>query len=270
MKKLKMFGFTLMAMFVGIIGASALELGDTISADGKLTYTKEADETFSYQIIRVSADNWATVSSDVATMLVSVEANTAQLEQDMASYENAVKIYEKALAAYEADDSTANKTELEIAEADMNAAYSYVELSMQELRNSFNKTMNYVKQVAPVGNMTEVNDSALTGEIAIDMTGAEADDIYIVWLKSDEYKVLADDGILLGEIYTPSGQLMPTLPGDTTVPTLPDTMNNKTPNENIENPKTGVSMPIAASAGIVALAIAGTVVVSKKRLFKQL
>ena len=51
MKKLKMLGFAFVAMLVGTISTSALEL-DTIK-DGTLSYTKEENETFSYYVAKI-------------------------------------------------------------------------------------------------------------------------------------------------------------------------------------------------------------------------
>lgn len=271
MKKLKMFGFTLMAMLVGIASTSAVELGGSISTDGKLAYTKEADETFSYEVIRISKAEWDSVSGEVASNLEKVANNTEQLEKDYASYENAVRVYESALQDYNDSQTEENKTILDMAEADMNACLDYIEISLNELKSSMTVAMASIKKVAPyTSSMTEVSGTETTGEITVNMDGAAEDDVFVVWIKSDDYGVLSDDNVLIGEVYTKDGILAPELPSDVEIPTTPTNNETAKTEENVKNPKTGVSMPVALGFGIVALAGAGMFIVCKKQLFKQL
>ena len=271
MKKLKMFGFTLMAMLVGIVSTSAVELGGSISADGKLSYTKSADETFAYQVIRITQEEWNTVSNDVQTSLKLLEDSTKQLEKDYNSYVNAVNIYNDSVKAYEDNPTDENKTIMEMAEADMNAFESYMMQTLEILKTNMTSTMNFIQKVAPytVDSMTKVESAETTGEIAIDMTDASEDDVFIVWLQSDEYSEFSKDNVLIGDVYTKDGALTPVIPDDIDVPTVNPTP--ETPKkENVKNPKTGVSMPVALGFSVVALAGAGMFIVCKKQLFKQL
>ena len=272
MKKLKMFGFTLMAMLVGIVNISALELGGSISTDGKLSYSKTLDEQFAYQVIRITKAEWDTISADVQTGLEKIEANTEQLQKDFEGYNNAVKVFEKAKEEYEADaDNEEKKLAYDVALADMNAYVDYVTISLNELKSSMTSMMNVIQKVAPytVDSMTEVSGNETTGEITVDMTGANEDDVFVVWIKSDEYSEFSDDNVLIGEIYTKDGVITPEIPSDVEVPTVNPTT-PESPKEEIKNPKTGVSMPVALGAGVIALAGAGMFIVSKKKLFKQL
>lgn len=264
-----MFGFTLLALLTFVSGISALELGGTISADGKLSYTKEADETFAYQVVRISKAEWDSVSGDVADGLKQVEESTKMLSNDLERYENSVSIYEKAKEDYEVDPTEDKKQVMDVAEADMEAAFSYMEQTLTGLKDNMTSTMNFIKKVAPydVNAMTEVNDNATSGEISVDMTDANDDDVYVVWIKSDEYQDLSDDSVLIGEIYTKDGVLAPTLPDDTEIPTVPTDTKKE---ENVKNPKTGVDMPIALGVSAIALAGAAMFIVCKKQLFKQL
>ena len=272
MKKLKMFGFTLMAMLVGIVNISALELGGSISTDGKLSYSKASDEQFAYQVVRITKAEWDTISADVQTGLEKIEANTEQLQKDFEGYNNAVKVFEKAKEEYEADaDNEEKKLAYDVALADMNAYVDYVTISLNELKSSMTSMMNVIQKVAPytVDSMTEVSGNETTGEITVDMTGANEDDVFVVWIKSDEYSEFSDDNVLIGEIYTKDGVITPEIPSDVEVPTVNPTA-PESPKEEIKNPKTGVSMPVALGAGVIALAGAGMFIVSKKKLFKQL
>lgn len=271
MKKLKMFGFTLMAMLVGIVSTSAVELGGSISADGKLSYTKSADEIFAYQVIRITQEEWNTVSNDVQTSLKLLEDSTKQLEKDYNSYVNAVNIYNDSVKAYEDNPTDENKTIMDMAEADMNAFESYMMQTLEILKTNMTSTMNFIQKVAPytVDSMTKVEGSETTGEITIDMTDASDDDVFIVWLQSDEYSEFSKDNVLIGDVYTKDGALTPVIPDDIDVPTVNPTP--ETPKkENVKNPKTGVSMPVALGFSVVALAGAGMFIVCKKQLFKQL
>ena len=271
MKKLKMFGFTLMAMLVGIMSTSAMELGSSISVDGKLSYTKGADEQFAYQVIRITKAEWDTVSADVQTGLEQIVTNTEQLEKDYDSFLNALEIYEKAEEAYEADPTDENKLIYETAYADVEACVGYVELSLKELKSSMTSTTNFIQKVAPytVDSMTDVSGTETAGEITVDMTGANEDDVYVVWIKSADYSDLSDDSVLIGEIYTKDGVIAPEIPSDIEVPTVNPTT-PEAPKEEIKNPKTGVNMPIAIGIGVVVLASVGMIMISKKKLFKQL
>ena len=271
MRKLKMFGFTLMAMLVGIVSTSALELGTSISTDGKLSYTKSADETFAYQVIRITQEEWNTVSNDVQTSLKLLEDSTKQLERDYNSYVNAVNIYNDSVKAYEDNPTDENKTIMDMAEADMNASKSYIMQTLEILKTNMTSTMNFIQKVAPytVDSMTKVEGSETTGEITIDMTDASEDDVFIVWLQSDEYSEFSKDNVLIGDVYTKDGALTPVIPDDVEVPTV----NPSTPDvskEEIKNPKTGVSMPVALGFSVIALAGAVMFIVCRKQLFKQL
>lgn len=271
MKKLKMFGFTLMAMLVGIVSTSALELGGSISADGKLSYTKSADEIFAYQVIRITQEEWNTVSNDVQTSLKLLEDSTKQLEKDYNSYVNAVNIYNDSVKAYEDNPTDENKTIMDMAEADMNAFESYMMQTLEILKTNMTSTMNFIQKVAPytVDSMTKVEGSETTGEITIDMTDASEDDVFIVWLQSDEYSEFSKDNVLIGDVYTKDGALAPVIPDDIEVPTV-NTTPETSKKENVKNPKTGVDMPIALGLSVIVLASVGMFLVHKKQSFKQL
>ena len=153
----------------------------------------------------------------------------------------------------------------------MNAFESYMMQTLEILKTNMTSTMNFIQKVAPytVDSMTKVESAETTGEIAIDMTDASEDDVFIVWLQSDEYSEFSKDNVLIGDVYTKDGALTPVIPDDIEVPTV----NPSTPDvskEEIKNPKTGVSMPVALGFSVVALAGAGMFIVCKKQLFKQL
>lgn len=253
MKKLKMFGVSLVALFAGMVGASALEFGEQGTADGKITYTKEADETFAYQVVRISKAQFDTVSSDIEALIEPLIEQTNVVEASTADYEAKEKAYNEAAAAYEKDASEANKTALDEAEAAMNEAKAKMLKDVEPLVATMNKVNDYVKQVAPydLAKFTDVTDNALSGEITLDMTGAKADDVYVIWVKSDDNANITDDGVLFGEIYTEDGNISPVKPN----PVVPGTPKDEKDNAKLDDvPKTSNTLPtLLIGLGMLAL-----------------
>lgn len=235
MGKIKMFGFAFLLMFVSIMGTSALELGDGISKDGKITYTKEADETFSYQVVKVEASKLDTIEAQAETL-------TEKMLSDLDAFN---KAYEE----FEADDTN----------SDLEDAYN-------EALETLKKDMDDMNAlVATIGNYgtswTEVSGTSTSGTIDAGVLGA--DEAYIVWVKSDDLASIVTDGVMVGGIYTEDSVInVPTDVTDVDTAVNVPKKENKTTN-NVKNPKTGVNLPIAGGIVVIALAGAGIYAIRK-------
>ena len=234
MKKIKMFGFAFLLMFVSIMGTNALELGDDISSDGKITYTKEALETFSYQIVKVDVSKLASIEAQAETL---TEKMLADLET-----------FERAYEDFEADDTNS------------------------DLENAYNKALETLKKdmdelnalVATIGNhgsnWTEVSENSTSGTIDAGVLGA--DEAYIVWIKSDYFVDVVTDGIMVGGLYTQDNVI--NVPTDVTGSDVGITTSKKGSQiTNVKNPKTGVDLPIAGGILVIVLASAGICAIRK-------
>lgn len=238
MKKFKMFGLTLLLMFVGLFSVSAADddvdvlptFSDNIT-NGEVTYTNEAGTDFSYQIVKVKESDFSSIESDVESLMTSLEEKTTKLEE-----------------AIDGGD-----------EAEIEAA-------SQEY---INVVEQLIQKFATVASYNDANwnhvGTAKSGKIAVDVKDAADDDVYVVWIKSDE--IPFNSGVSLGAYYDKDGIV--------NVPTVtPSESDNQkvvtATTSNVKNPKTGVNLPIAA--GIVFASVAGisVYVIRRNKLFKQI
>lgn len=271
-----MFGFAFLLMFAGIFNANALNFTFSSSSDGssKITYTKEEDEVLSYQAVKITSEQYAQIEEQMNNYLDSIEDNIATAFSDGENKEllekanTAQEKYQAAQEAYDNEQSEDNQQALEAAKTEYEA---YADQLMQAIlqvifENAANLSKN-ISAIAPYnvdGTWTEYTENE--GEVTLDMTNANAGDIYLLYLKSDEINY-SDDNVMLFGIFTKDGSqtIEPELP-ETITPNQDQTTNN----EQTENPKTGVTVPLTLGISTIVIAGLAIILIRKKQLFKQL
>ena len=237
-----MFGFAFLLMFVCVMGTSALELGEDVSKDGKLTYNKEASETFSYQVVKVEVSKLDAIEANAEALAKKIETDTAA--------------FEKAYEEFEADDTN----------SDLEDAFNAALEALKKDMDDWNALVATAGKYGTSWNEVSSNNTSGTIEVGV----PSETEAYILWVKSDDYTALTTDGIMAGGIFTKDSSI--DVPTDVTDPTItPDTKKDEVQNtNNVKNPKTGVNLPIALGIATIALAGLGVYVIRKTSAFKQI
>ena len=279
MKKLKIFGFLLMTMLIGFtqVNAIGFEFSTDLN-DSSITYTLEDGESLSHQIVKITEEQYKAIEnkvqdySDNALDYISSELKEKieNLNKESEEAESNLNIAE---AAYEANPTAENKAALDMAQKVYDGIIGKTFQILNEFFvEVFTDLSNIVAEVAPYSDENWEAYTEKTGEIGVDENTLEDGYVYVLWLNGTDMTTgTPQEFTMLAGVYdSRNGQIVnPEMPEVTTQPTVQ--VPTETPKkENIENPKTGVSMPVALGIGVVA--VAGTVmfVVCKKQFFKQL
>lgn len=249
MKKLKMFGFAFALMLAGMFSASALEFGGSIdTTNGKLSYTKEANEGFAYQFVKITG-----------AQFTPVKAETVKAISDLETAVNNFTAAEAKVQKLEEAGITSGDEYVAACDEAADASVKVLD-AMDALNAVVSSVANYddAKWIDVTGTQT-------SGELDVDVTGLQDDDVYVLWIKDVD-----TDMIMLGEIFTNDGVIDVPAVDDNKVD---NATNNVTPTKTattVKNPKTGINLPIAA--GVVVIALAGAVIglICKQRLSKQI
>lgn len=276
MKKLQMFGFAFLLMFAGLFNVNALSFSFSSSSDGssKITYTKEDSEKLSYQAVKVTSEQYAQIEEQMNNYLDSIQDNitnafTEGEYKDLAEQANsAQEAYQAAEKAYEQEQNEDNKKALDQAKATYEEYSKQLMQAMMKVifKNAETLSKN-ISAIAPYnvdGTWTDYTENE--GEVTVDMTNAKPGDVYLLYLKADDFNEYSADNVMLFGIFTKDGSqtIEPELP-ETTTPSTEQTDNKQT-----TNPKTGVTVPIVLGISTIAIASLAIIAIRKKQLFKQL
>lgn len=264
MRKLKMFMVACIALVVGGVSVNALSFGFFVGTDGTLSYYKGADDTFSYQVVKVTQEDWSSIDSEATAKISELDTANDEIETAYDNYSASVDAYNDAVEEQQKDDNTETQEKVAAAKAKMESDKSIYENAVAAYNTKLNELMDIVKKVAPysIDNMTNVTDDSTSGKITIRSEGDTDVHTYVLWTKSDDYADLNGDSVSIqlfsNNINTPEN------PSDVETVTNPTTTKDE-----VENPKTGVNMPIVLGMGVVVFAVAG-IVICKKLSTKQL
>lgn len=261
MKKVKMFGFTLMLMFVCAFGADAMEISGKAS-DGKVSYTKDANENISYQVSRMAFDAWSDIKGDITTGVKELNSLANKAAKSGEDYEKAADTY--------GDDSNEALAALDIYKRDYQAVLDKLSGLGQHLATI----------AAPASNFTAL--TANSGEITLPAK-VNDDDAYVIWYK-DADLVNLDGGaatdtdgneVYVFDVVTNDGVFDVNLDDEVSTPTIPDNSNNNVSSDKenvstVSNPKTGVNMPIALGLSVIILAFISIAVIRKSKFIKNI
>ena len=282
MKKLKMFGFAFMAMFVGIMSTNAF----TLSALGEdVTFKKEsANEKFAYEVVKIEAADWSSDKQEELNGYVNLfNTYSKELNEGAEKYPNELKTYEDAVKAYETSATEENKALMDKAAADLEGCVSFISMAKANIKSTVEKMSNLLGYDLFKGESL-ITPTETEGKIDLGEP-YDAAAVYVVYVQNDCFAAFNSFSVMPFAAYQGGDNLLGDLEPDN-IPLLkeefelPETVDVPEKEENptvttdkkddVKNPKTGVSMPVALGFGAVALAGAGMFIISKKKLFKQL
>lgn len=279
MKKLSMFGFAFLLMFVGIFSSKALDISYSLSSgdESKITYSIGDGESLSYQIVRLTKEEYEKVEGAVSEAAENAEPEDmlsketlAKLEELQTKLAEAETTLEQAKTAYKSDASEENKSALDEAQSAYDEANNMVTnfIFTDAMADIFKFISNTVAQYVPYDEQNWTPYTDKTGEITIDNASMEDGYVYVLWLKGvDNTTGTPVEFTTLGGMFEKNdGQIVkPEIPELSTDVNTPSQTTN-----NVKNPKTGVVMPIALGASVIVIAGLSLVIIRKKQLFKQL
>ena len=283
MRKLRMFGFAFMAMFVGIMSTHAFTL---TSSGSDVTFKKENEnEKFSYEVVKIESSNWSEEKQTELDLYVQ-QFNTYSnaLSVSANQYPNDLAEYDSALKAYNASATDENKEALEFARTKLENRVNDIDSTKSSIKSVVTDMSNLLGWDLFKGESL-ITPSEVEGKIDLGDPYDPAA-IYVVYVKNDCFAAFNSFSVmpfaaykngdnLLGDINPDNIPLLDDefkFPDD--VPTTDEDKKDNTSTtdkkDDVKNPKTGVSMPVALGFSVVALAGAGMFIVCKKQLFKQL
>ena len=264
-KRIKMLGFAFVLMFASVFSVSAADdLGvmPTFSEkiiDGKITYEDKSGLGFYYQFVKIKESSFASISADVEVIINKMTTDVEAYDEAASEMESKKEI----LDAIDPSDTTAYEAALKEYEDAEDAADAILANVVKDLEDYMAK----VSTVANYDNTKWINvNGGNSGTINVDTTDFAADDMYILWIKSDVLSGI-NGGIFADSIYTNDGVI--------SVPSIDSTTDDDKANVSvkkdagIKNPKTGVDLPIVFGALIVIVASVCIYVIRKNSLFKQ-
>ena len=281
MKKLKMFGFTLMAMFVGIMSTNAFTLS---SLGENVTFTKEsANEKFAYEVVKIESADWSTEKQEELNgYIAQYNTYSANLNEGATKYPDELKAYEDAKKAYETSATVENKEAMEKAATDLQGCVSYISMAKTNMKSVVEK-MGALLGYDLFDNDALITPTETTGKIDLG-TPYDATAVYVVYVKNECFSAFNSFSVMPFAAYQNGDNLMkdldtttiPELRQEFELPEMPSVDSDKEnvsttdKKEDVKNPKTGVNMPVALGVSVLALAGAVMFIVCKKQSFKQL
>lgn len=264
-KKLIIFSLVLCIMIFSSESVKALSFGisgDSTMTDStiKITYEKGVNETFDYQFVKITGEQYKAIENDLLGVFSKLLDNWAELinlENSMESQRAAVN---NALQAYENNATEANRKAYETAAINYNQTVSqFNEKSDKriQLTNEFlSKCPEYQND-----NWITVNDNSTVGEIKPNMVGGNADDVYFLFAKSAEFSEYNPDSVVM-VTYLTAGESnkIEVIPADGV--TITTDASAAAPNAKVDNTEIVKVPNTAAETSFIVLAVGFTLIIS--------